>query len=80
MTQRPSTDRALLRAEEVAEILGISRWNAQDLIREGRVPSVMVGKRRRVPVAALHAWVAQQAERSLREPGATPEADEGTHA
>ena len=45
--------RRVLRVEEAAELLGVGRSLAYDLIRDGRLRSFKVGSRRLVPVAAV---------------------------
>ena len=50
--------RILLRPEEAAKALGISRSQCYSLLAAGGIPSVLVGRSRRVPVAALEEWVA----------------------
>ena len=47
----------LLRTEEVAELLSISRSKVYQLIRQGRLPSVRLTGSVRVPRAALHELV-----------------------
>jgi excisionase family DNA binding protein len=54
----------LLKAEEAALILGVSRSTAYALIARGDIPSVNVGSRVRVPVEALREWVARQSKTS----------------
>jgi excisionase family DNA binding protein len=49
----------LLRAEDVASVLGISRSAAYSLIARGEVPSVRVGASRRVPAEGLKEYVDQ---------------------
>lgn len=55
-----SHEKALLRMDEVAEILGISRARAYTLVAEGAIPSVRIGRSRRVPVRQLGAWIEKQ--------------------
>ena len=54
----------LLRPEEGAEACGISRSKFYQLIAEGAIPSIKIGKSRRVPVQALKAWIDQMAAAS----------------
>lgn len=48
----------LLRPEEAAHALRVGRSKVYDLIRTGELQSVKVGGSRRVPMAALAAYVA----------------------
>jgi excisionase family DNA binding protein len=50
-------EQRLLTATEVASRLGLARSRVHTLIAEGSLPTIRVGKRARVPVAALEAWV-----------------------
>ncbi len=56
-------DRAALSVEEAAARLGISRALVFRLIARGEFPSVRLGGRRLVPVAALELWLADAVER-----------------
>ena len=47
--------------DEAAKLLGISRNLAYDLIREGRLPHVRLGRRILVPRFGLEQWLAQEA-------------------
>ena len=51
-------DRLLLRPVEVAEMLGIGRSKAYELIASAVIPSVRIGASVRVPVDSLRAWIA----------------------
>jgi excisionase family DNA binding protein len=63
-----TNDDRLLRPEEAAQLLGISRSKVHELARLGVLPYVQVGGRRRIPGGALKAWV----EANLR-PARDPE-------
>lgn len=52
--------RLLLRVDEAATATGISRAKLFELIASGEVPSIKVGRSRRIPVDALRAWIAAQ--------------------
>lgn len=54
---RVGSTRLLLRVEEAAERLGIARTSMFQLIATRQVESVTVGRLRRIPVAALEAFV-----------------------
>lgn len=43
--------------DEVAELLGIARGKAYELVRSGDIPSVRVGRRYLVPRDRLRAWL-----------------------
>lgn len=47
----------LLKPEQAAEALGIARTRLYQLMRVGDIKSVKIGKLRRIPVAALQAYV-----------------------
>lgn len=50
----PADDkRATITVEEAAELLGIGRSNAYQSVRDGSIPSIRLGKRIVVPMAAL---------------------------
>lgn len=50
----------LLRIDEVAERLAISRATTYRLIRGGSIPIVHIGTAVRVPADALHRWLDDQ--------------------
>ena len=54
-------EQALLRASEVAEVIALGRTKTYELIQRGEIPSVYIGKSRRVPVEALRRWIAERA-------------------
>jgi excisionase family DNA binding protein len=54
-----SGERLLLRAEEVAESLGVGRTKVFELIRTGELRSVKLGGARRVSATALAVYVAE---------------------
>ena len=51
------TPRLLLKVEEAAQALGISRTALYELLRSGDIYSVHIGRSVRVPVAALDEYV-----------------------
>lgn len=53
-------ERLLLTPQEVAETLRISRSMVYDLMAKGELPSIKLGVNRRVSVAALKRWIAEQ--------------------
>jgi excisionase family DNA binding protein len=50
-------DSILLRAEEVAELLGIGRSKVFEMIAAGDLPTVRIGRCVRVPRDRLESWV-----------------------
>jgi excisionase family DNA binding protein len=50
-------EKLLLTAEEAAEVLGIGRSKVYELMASGVLASVKIGSCRRVPAAALRAYV-----------------------
>jgi excisionase family DNA binding protein len=62
-------DPLLVRIPEVARRLGIARGLAYQMARDGRLPTVVLGKRAvRVPLARLEDWI----EERTREADARP--------
>ena len=49
-----------LKAEEVAQVLGISRANAYTLMHSVGFPTLIIGKRMVVPKDKLLAWMDEQ--------------------
>ena len=52
----------LLRVEDVAELLGISRSSVYNLINSNQLPSIRIAGCRRIPTDQLRKWVAQQGQ------------------
>ena len=52
----------LLKIDDVAELLQVSRWTVYKLIKERELVSVKVRKGRRVPVESVRAYVAALVE------------------
>jgi excisionase family DNA binding protein len=50
----------LVRVEEAARLLSLSRSTIYELLDCGELPSVRCGAARRIPLAALRAWVERQ--------------------
>ncbi len=50
-------DQLLVTPEEAADALGVGRSTIYDLMRLKILPSVKLGRARRIPVAALREWV-----------------------
>lgn len=64
-SRQPRTDAMLLTLPQVAKRLAISKGRAYELARQGKLPTVKVGKYVRVEPAALDTWIAQHRERTL---------------
>lgn len=56
-------EKLLLTPEEAGEVLGVGRSRVYDLMRTRELQSVRIGKSRRVPAAAVQAYVDQLTER-----------------
>lgn len=55
----PVVPSACFNIEEAAQQLRIGRTKVYDLIKEGQLASIKIGRRRVVPAAAIHALVEQ---------------------
>jgi len=62
----------LLRLEEAAQILKLSRATLYKLIATGQIPSVKLGRSRRIPAAALKQWLKERMEGSPGTPELAP--------
>lgn len=69
--ERPQIERGqvvpeplLLRVEEAARMLSLSRTTVYLLLESGQLPSIKCGTARRIPRAALDEWIAQQLQES----------------
>jgi excisionase family DNA binding protein len=61
---RDGQDRLALSVEEAARLLGISTWLAYELVHQGELPSLRLGRRIVVPRAALERMVGLRRETS----------------
>ena len=52
----------LLNVDQACECLGLGRWSIYKLIREGRLKSVQVGKRRLFTQGAIRKFIARLEE------------------
>ncbi len=50
-------NRGLLRVDEAAAWLGLGRTKTYELVARGKLPSVSIGRCRRVPLSALRSFV-----------------------
>lgn len=53
-------DKGLLRIEEAARLLSLGRSKTYQLVQQGEIPSIHIGKSRRIPTAALQHWIDRQ--------------------
>ncbi len=63
----------LLRVEEAARLIGMGKSKTWDLVNRGDIPSIKIGKSRRVPLAALQRWIAEQTGAQFDEPRRGPQ-------
>lgn len=52
----------LLKVNDAAKALSLSRSKTYELIHSGELPSIRIGKAVRVPSDALEAWIKQRME------------------
>jgi excisionase family DNA binding protein len=68
MTKQQSTtttvEPLLVRVEEAARILSLSRSTIYEMMDRGELASVRCGAARRIPLAVLRAWVDEQIGKS----------------
>jgi excisionase family DNA binding protein len=62
-----TVERLLLRVSEAADLLGIGRTMAYDLVRTGDIPSIQLGSRIRVPRAELETKIAARVAEAVEE-------------
>jgi excisionase family DNA binding protein len=57
-----NVERLLLRPVEAAEVLGVSKARMYDLLRQGKVPCIELGRSRtkRIPLDRLKLWVEEK--------------------
>lgn len=53
-------ERMLLKLSEVAQMLGIGRSLVYELIAQGQIPSVRLGRCIRVPSESLQQWIKEK--------------------
>jgi excisionase family DNA binding protein len=68
-------ERILLRVAEAAELLGIGKSTAYELVAEGALPSVRVGKTIRIPNDELRAMIKQKIRVARVEQSSLPRED-----
>jgi excisionase family DNA binding protein len=59
-------EKLLLRPTEAADALGVSRSTIYELVADGTVPSMRLGRSVRVPAESLREWVLKSSERDLK--------------
>ena len=47
----------MMRVEDAAQALGLSRTKTYALVHDGRLRSVKIGKSRRIPTVAVHEYI-----------------------
>lgn len=62
-------DKKLVTVAEASVLMGISRSLLYSLVMRGEVPSIKIGRARRIPVAAIDAWIAKQLAEAEGEEG-----------
>jgi excisionase family DNA binding protein len=70
-------DKLLLRPEEAAEMLGVSRASVYRLLENGVLAGVRIGASRRIAVTEVEAFVARLAEADASTRGDGPSAATG---
>jgi excisionase family DNA binding protein len=64
--EAPAISPLLLSVQDTSRLLGIGRSQIYKLLASGELPSVKVGRLRRIPSHALHKWI----ERRMQNQGA----------
>ena len=54
--------KGLLKIEEAARVLSLGRSKTYQLVMEGAIPSIHIGRSRRIPAAALERWIDQRTQ------------------
>ena len=67
--EREVEAKLLLTIPEVARCLGLGRSFTYALILHGELPSIKLGRSRRVPVAALERFIATKLSEQAEDPG-----------
>jgi excisionase family DNA binding protein len=52
--------RLLLRPEEAADAIGLSRARFYELLASKQIKSIKIGRSRRVPISELQSWIAAE--------------------
>ena len=56
--------RLLLNVAEVQQLTGLGRTKAYALVESGEIPSIRIGRARRVPYSALLQWIQRKLQES----------------
>jgi excisionase family DNA binding protein len=59
----------LLRIQDAARYLSATTWFVETLIRERKIPSLIVGKRRVIDVLDLDVWIENEKAKSVAKSG-----------
>jgi len=59
----------LLRIQDAARYLSATTWFIETLIRDKKIPSLIVGKRRVIDVLDLDAWIESEKAKSVAKSG-----------
>lgn len=59
----------VVRVEDAAQLCGVSRARMYQLIGSGEIPSLTIGRARRVPIAELRRWLESRIEQNAASEG-----------
>ena len=62
-------DKKLVTVAEASVLMGISRSLLYSLVMRGEVPSIKIGRARRIPVTAIDEWIAKQVAEAAEQEG-----------
>lgn len=57
-------DRLVLSVTEAAELLGVGRNHLYDMVADGQIPHIRLGRLIKIPRSSLESWLLEQAARS----------------
>ena len=63
-TPAPQLEPLQVEVTEAARLLGYSRSTISEMLNSGELPSTLHGSSRRIPVAALRAWIEAHTQQS----------------
>jgi excisionase family DNA binding protein len=64
-TPAPQLEPLQVEVTEAARLLGYSRSTIYEMLNSGELPSTLHGSSRRIPVAALRAWIEAHTQQSI---------------